>query len=228
VPYSKAWLTPEGKRGKTNHIASVAAIENSFLGQTVFLDLDYGHEDEAPLLVAIEYITAAEGHFWQKIRGLGLAYGYDIEASFERGYIAFTLAKSSRVGQAYEVAKEIVDALINKKLEIDDTSLSAAKSSTMFVTLSKEENYEMAGLQSLVKYLKKIGPNGNKDLLRKIQKVTKDDIIRILHKYFHVLFDGTSSNLVITTGPGKVDEATNDFEKLGRKLTKVKLEGYFE
>jgi len=226
VQYSKEKLSPSGITGDSASIVGVAAIESSFLGQTKYLDLPYGHEDEAPLLVTIEYLTACEGHFWKKIRGLGLAYGFLIDTSIEGGRLSFVLSKSTNVVKAYEVAKEIVDDFLSKKNVIENSAFEGAKSSTMFAILSKEENYEMAGLQSLVKHIKNIGPNGNKELLKRIQKVTEEDFLRILEKYIQPLFEIKVTNLVITTNPSKIEEITKGFEKFGRKLTVTKVDDY--
>jgi len=224
IQYAKATLNPSTSEG---FVAGIGAIESSFLTQVAKLDIPYGHSDEAPLLVAIEYLTALEGPFWVKIRGLGLAYNYSIDSSFESGRLTFILAKSSNVIQAYEVAKQIVDDIVSKKTPIEDTALEGSKSASMFTILSKEENYEMAALQSLVKYIKNVGPNGNKQLLLEIQRVKKEDVIRVLDSYIRGLFDTKNTRTVITTNPSKVDEITRGFEKMGRKLSDVKIDSFF-
>jgi len=227
VQYSKEIINPEFKKGGTGVIAGVGSIETSFLSQNIPLDIPYGHEDEAAILVTLEYLTALEGIFWKKIRGAGLSYSFGMSSRLESGAIDFTLQKSAQIVQAYEASSIIIEDLLSDKVPIDDFSLEGAKSSTLFSILQKEGNYETAALQSLVKYLKKIGPNGNKEILSKIQEVKKEDILRISKKYLKSLFDPKSSSLVITTNPSKVAEVVQGFEKFDRKLKSVKIDDYF-
>ena len=46
-----------------------------------------------------------EGPFWNKIRGLGLSYGYDITPNKEEGLLYFTLNKASHLTVAYKARK---------------------------------------------------------------------------------------------------------------------------
>jgi len=74
----------------------------------------------APLLVAIEYLTALEGPFWRKIRGKGLAYSYDISHSLEQGYIKASLFKATDPLAAFKEAGNIVTQLCAEEDEDDD------------------------------------------------------------------------------------------------------------
>lgn len=59
----------------------LSAVDSSY----VFLaapGLDSFNSNELPaLLVAMEYLTATEGDFWRRIRGMGLSYGYSLTAN---------------------------------------------------------------------------------------------------------------------------------------------------
>lgn len=72
--------------------------------QCVPLDLSYSSPRYAALLVAMEYLTAPEGELSKRIRGLGLADGYEITGSPEQGLLTLTIYKSSHLSQAYEEA----------------------------------------------------------------------------------------------------------------------------
>lgn len=65
----------------------------------------------APLLVAIEYVTALEGPFWRKIRGKGLSYHYSLSHSLEKGTIQFGLFKATDPVAAFRQAGLIVERL---------------------------------------------------------------------------------------------------------------------
>lgn len=71
-----------------------------------------------------------------------------------------------------------------------------------------------AALQRLLFYFKKIGPFANKDLLARIQKVSKDDLLRVMKQYVLALFE-QKDNIFVTTNPSKIEEIQHAFAKLG-------------
>jgi hypothetical protein len=75
----------------------------------------------------------------------------------------------------------------------------------------------------LINYFKKAGPNGNKNLLAKVQQVSKDDIYRVLTKFLKPLVEAGNSNEAIATSPAKVDEFIKAFDGFGRTLKKEAL-----
>jgi len=68
----------------------------------------YTGGDYAAILVTIQYLTAIEGDLWRKVRGLGLAFGYDMTVSPEQGLLLFTLYKSADLCMAYQEAQDII------------------------------------------------------------------------------------------------------------------------
>eukprot|EP00931_Biecheleriopsis_adriatica_P076118 TRINITY_DN49867_c0_g1_i1.p1 TRINITY_DN49867_c0_g1~~TRINITY_DN49867_c0_g1_i1.p1 ORF type:complete len:1112 (+),score=214.51 TRINITY_DN49867_c0_g1_i1:67-3402(+) len=76
--------------------------------------------DLAPLLVAIEYLTALEGPFWRKIRGRGLSYSYSLAHNLESGTLQFGLFKSTDPIAAFQAACTIVQGLCEEGEEGND------------------------------------------------------------------------------------------------------------
>jgi len=205
----------------TGNVLGIAAIDNSFLYQSGRGLVSFSDVDEAPLLVLIEYLTGMESPFWKKIRGMGLSYGYGISMKIEEGLIYFTLTKSSHVAKAFEVSKAIVSDLVAKQTEIEDVRLESAKSGAIFGIVSREETMESATLQSLLNYFRNVAPNNNSRLMSNIQQVTKDDLLRVLQKYLHPLFDVSGTNLAIATNTSKVEDVIKGFSDLGRNVQTV-------
>jgi len=175
-------------------------------------------------MVVIEYLCAMEGLFWKKIRGLGLSYGYGISNSIEEGLLYFTLARSTNVTKAYQVAKEIVDEFLAKKLVFDETTLEGARSSVIFAIVSREESIESAAEQAFLNYLKEVGPEANRQLLAKVQAVTIDDLHRVLEKYIKLLFDHQRTNLAVALNPLKQEETVKFFSEIGKKVHGTSLD----
>lgn len=63
----------------------------------------FGHEDTAPMLVAIELLCSIEGPMWREVRGLGLAYSFGMHGDADEGLVYFSLSRSSNVPKAFQV-----------------------------------------------------------------------------------------------------------------------------
>jgi Zn-dependent M16 (insulinase) family peptidase len=57
------------------------------------------------------------------------------------------LTRSSNLVKAYQVAKEVIDDLIAKKMDFEDVKLESAKSGVIFSIVSREETVDSAALQ---------------------------------------------------------------------------------
>lgn len=82
--------------------------------------------------------------------------------------------------------------------------------------------------QSLVSFinqgLKGVAQNHHSVLLEKYQKVTKEDVLAVLKKYFPPLFDSKSSVAVVVTAPGKADQISEDLGKIGFEVERKTLQ----
>jgi len=72
--------------------------------------------------------------------------------------------------------------------------------------------------------LRGVPQNHNTDLLEKYQKVSKDDVLRVLRQYFLPLFDSSTSVVVSVTSPGKADEISKGLKHLGFVVGRRTLE----
>jgi len=208
-------------KGPEGNIIGIAAIESSFLSQSVKCITSFSDPDEAAMLVIIEYLTGMESPFWKRIRGLGLSYGYGITMKIEEGLLYFSLTKSSNVVKAYQEAKDIIEDILSGNFQFEDIKIESAKSGAIFGVVSREENIQNSALQSLLNHLKQLGPDANKILLTNIQRVTKSDLLRVLEKYLKPLFNPKEESLktVIATNPSKLEEITQEFALMGRNFT---------
>jgi Zn-dependent M16 (insulinase) family peptidase len=91
-------------------LIGLPGLESSYLCQSVPGLDSFTSPDLPAILVMVKALTTMEGPFWNRIRGLGLSYGYDISPNNEEGLIYFTLDKASHLTAAYRAAKDIVTA----------------------------------------------------------------------------------------------------------------------
>eukprot|EP01117_Protostelium_nocturnum_P008230 TRINITY_DN2936_c0_g3_i1.p1 TRINITY_DN2936_c0_g3~~TRINITY_DN2936_c0_g3_i1.p1 ORF type:complete len:1017 (+),score=266.38 TRINITY_DN2936_c0_g3_i1:107-3157(+) len=197
-----------------------AAIETGFLISTCNGLTTFDHVDQAALLVAIEYLTALEGPFWKKIRGLGFSYGYGISSLIDDGLITFYLTKSTNIGGAHQVASEVVKHLAENKEGIQKVSLESSKSTVIFEIISRENTPENASTQSFFNLLRRVKPNYNKQLLSQIQSLNEKDVQNAINKYILPLFSGSFTS--ISLSPVKLDETIQYFKSIGIPLEEVK------
>ena len=64
---------------------------------------------------------------WRQIRGAGLAYGYSIIVSTNKGQIYFTLFKSTSPAKAYEEGKRIIMSHVDGQEPWDPLQVRAFK-----------------------------------------------------------------------------------------------------
>lgn len=184
----------------------------------------------APLLVAIEYITALEGPFWRKIRGKGLSYGYSLHHSLETGSITFGLTKATDPLAAYVEAGKIVMGLCAEKAcgeelepkskEGDDaeeaeededegleaTSLEAAQSGVLFGLIEPVDTVPSAMEQAFGNTLSRVPMDQLQWLLKEVQGVTEASVRAALRTHVLPLFDGSCGRVVSLVCPAQKRE----------------------
>lgn len=222
IKSSYAYHTTQVNKPEHGNMLSLAAIESSYLAQTHPGPTAWDDPDIPPLMVLNEYLTTMEGPFWKQLRGMGLAYSYSIRLRPEQGLLYFVLYKSVSIPKAYQQSQSIIDKFVKREVEFEETGVAAAKSSSIFSIISREETAPAAAAYSLLNYLSSAPYDANKRMLEKVQAVTLDDLYRVLNKYLAPLFDPAQTNVSITTNPSNTDEIKEFFEtKLGKKLALV-------
>lgn len=216
-------------------LSSSAEESNYWLVQSDSLS-DSRSPELAPLLVGIEYVTGLEGPFWRKIRGKGLAYGYDITQTLETGTIKFGLFKATDPLAAFEQAREILTRLCadaaapegdaqeaedededeeGDQAGLDFTKLEAAQSGILFELIDKGDTVPSAMSQSFGQWQKRLAPDHAQWLLSEVQSVTAEAVRAALQKYVLPLFDGSRGRAVSLVCPQqKKDELLSGLRQM--------------
>jgi Zn-dependent M16 (insulinase) family peptidase len=222
IKSSHAYHRAQAKLPEQGNVLSLAAIESSYLAQTFPGPTAWDDPDIPPLMVLNEYLTTMEGPFWKQLRGLGLAYSYSIRLRPEQGLLYFVLYKSVSIPKAYQQARSIIERFITREIDFEETGVAAAKSSSIFSIISREETAPAAAEHSLLNYLSSAPYDANKRMLENIQAVSVDDLHRVLNRHLGPLFDPAQTNVSITTNPSNTDEIKEFFEKkLGKNVNVV-------
>ncbi|KAI8341775.1 Metalloenzyme, LuxS/M16 peptidase-like protein [Chlamydoabsidia padenii] len=225
IPLSRDVLSPSGlEPGQIAYVVNLPSIENSFSLHSTKCPNRFDDPDIAPLLVLIELLNTMEGYFWKLIRGQGLAYSCFLDANAEAGLLTFTIYQSPDAFKAFEQAKIVIDQLINKEMDIEQTAIDGAKSAVIYSMVARENTMNRAALQSFVnQVLRQVPASYNRDLLTAIQATSVEDLHRVLKKYFANMFRPDTSNVMVVSSPTKTSDIQKGFEGHGFTMKTITL-----
>ncbi|KAG6888680.1 hypothetical protein C0995_006670 [Termitomyces sp. Mi166 len=244
VPIASDTLSEAGKNpAKKAIVMSLPTIESSYVTHGTKGIQGFNHPDYAAIRVALEVLNATESYLWvflyqinhegpcdsfdpkRYIRGSGLAYGAYVSLDVEAGLLTFTLYRSSNSLDAFHEAAKVVKGLVDLSIELDQTTIDAAKSSIVY---GVTKNVSTPGRAAIVSFsnqaLKGVARTHQIDLLEKYQAVSKDDILAALEKYFLPLFLPSSSVAVTVTAPGKAEQIGKGLQEAGFDVEQRVLE----
>jgi Zn-dependent M16 (insulinase) family peptidase len=204
---------------KKAFIITAPASESTFLAAATEITTHYQSEDSAAISLAASYLQAVEGPFWRGIRGTGLAYGANVHKSVETGQLSFDIYRGADAIQAYQVAGKIVKDLADGTTKIDATLFSGAVSSLVnSIASSESDYYASAASKYLDDVLKKRGPHFNTKFIEKLSKVTEEDLVDALNKYYVSIFDSKSAAVFVCAHPSNAGDLKEFFEKEGYEV----------
>lgn len=221
IPCCKLVESPQSPKAA---IIGVSSVESNYLQQLV-RSIDHPtHPDLPALRVFINYLTQLEGPLWRQVRGPGYTYSYSIQVSASEGLMYFVLYKSTQLVPAYETVKQIINSYMTGEEEIQDNLLDSAKSTLIFETIRREKSAADKSLQSLLCYVKNLDINYNKEFIKRVAAVTKEDLRRVGPVYLKKLFDDPERRTVVCCHPNKIEEISKGLGAHGNVFTKVNLE----
>lgn len=215
VPKSKNFI--KLREEPREAIIPLGSVESNYMKQTVEIAVDsYEHPMLPSLYVLINYLTQLEGPLWRQIRGLGLSYHYSMSIGPDEGLLYFVLAKATNVVGAYSKAYEIVKQHVFEE-QYEDSLLESAKSSLIFELVKREKSAADRSMQSLLAHIRGLDINYNKELIKTVSKVTKDDLKKA-GPYLWSLFDSKELRAVVCCNPSKVPDVKEGFSEIGRSI----------
>ncbi|KAG6877636.1 hypothetical protein C0993_005345 [Termitomyces sp. T159_Od127] len=226
VPIASDALSEVGKKpGKKAIVMSLPTIESSYVTHGTKGIRGFNHPDYPAIRVALEVLNATESYLWRYIRGSGLAYGAYVSLDVEAGLLSFTLYRSSNSLSAFHEAAKVVKGLVDRSIELDQTTIDAAKSSIVY---GVTKNVSTPGRAAIVSFsnqaLKGVSRTHQIDLLEKYQAVCKEDILEALKTHFLPLFLPSSSIAVTVTAPGKAEQVGKGLQEAGFDVEQRVLE----
>jgi Zn-dependent M16 (insulinase) family peptidase len=200
-------LTPFGKNpGGVANIVSMPTIDNSYSVHTTKGPSSYEDPQLPALMLALAYLGATEGPLWNAARGNGLAYGVYISRNQESGHLTFDVYRSPDAYKAFAAVRKVVGDLANGVMPFDKNALEGAVSSIVVFFADNELNMSGAGTTSFVRQVVHgIPKDFNTELLRRIKKVTEEDLRKVLKELVMAAFDPEKSNVAVVSTPLKAE-----------------------
>ncbi|XP_033227850.1 uncharacterized protein C05D11.1-like [Belonocnema kinseyi] len=199
-------------------VTGLGCIESAYMVQCSNVHIkDYLHQDLAPLLVYLQYLTQTEGPMWKQIRGQGLSYGYNMYVMPNEGLLYLSLYKATNVVGAYKEARAIIELHLSEN-KWDSTLFDSAKSSLIFEIINREKTVGDMVTQSLLAYYRNVPHDYNRQMVKNISAVTLEDIHRVAPKYIKQLLDPKSCITSVVCHPGKASEVADAFTEYGHDL----------
>jgi len=225
VPLAHQTLSAVGRNCSRQAIVmSLPTIESSFVYFTTNTIQGFNHSNYPVILLALEVLNATEGYLWRGIRGAGLAYSAYVSLDVEAGLLSFSLYRSSNAMKAFEEASSIIRGLVDGSIELEDTTVDAAKSTIVY---SVARNVATAGRAAMVSFinqaLKGVPRTHQSDILEKCRTIKKADILVALRQHFLPLFDPAASVAVVVTAPGRAQNIGEGLTGLGFDVAQKEL-----
>lgn len=202
-------------------IVGVGTVESNYMHQFTKSINSAKDPDLPALYVLLQYLNQLEGPLWRNLRGLGLSYSYSIFVAPSEGLIYFTLSKCSHVVAAHNKAFEIVNGYLTCEEEFEDSLFESAKSSMIFEFIKREKSAANKSLQSLIAYLRDLDTDFNKNLIRNVAKVTKEDLRRVGEIYLKPLFQSPERRTTVCCNPSKLQEVIEGFRAVECNLEQI-------
>ncbi|BGP52658.1 hypothetical protein JCM8202_004813 [Rhodotorula sphaerocarpa] len=219
VRLSREVMGPLGQQpAKKAVIYGISSIESCFAYHVAKGPDSWTHPDQAALTVARAVLNAMESYLWKFLRGAGLAYGASIHQDIESGLIYFRVYKSPDSYAAFLAARDLIDQLVNGKLEMDDLTIESAKSSLAYNTAAKEATIDSAAGASFTNLLLDLPPNYGRKHLSDTKDISGEDILRVIKTWIAPIFRPETSISSIALGLAKMDEVVKNFESLGYEV----------
>ncbi len=151
------------------------------------------------------------------IRGRGLTYGVAMSSSVTEGRMRVKFSRSSQLGDAYRVFREIIKMYSDpEKAPWDETLLESAIGSQVYEWAAREETIENLSSVSVKAVLRGVRDNEyNRRFVASIAAVTMDEIKAAAVKFLPQFLDASATQSAVACGPADVESMSKVFADYG-------------
>ena len=144
-----------------HHVAfAVGGTESCYLKQSAsYNNTDWADPAVASERVMLQYIS---DRMYDEVRGQGLTYGVSLSLSVTEGRTTLSLTRSSRVVEAYNTVREILERFLSDEDQWDPSLVESAKGSLIYSWTEEEETVEDLVDQTVKAYFRQTDSNYNR------------------------------------------------------------------
>lgn len=231
----KVWMYSRQKLEERSTLSQIifglTSTNTSYLSMVCPGPTSFQDSDLPGILTAIQYFTQVEGPLHHSIRGNGYALWYDLIVKVNEGLIYFELSRCSDVVGAYRAAQAVIMDYMSKSSKHlwSEELLASAKSSLIFEWLETEKTPLAMASSSCLAYYRSVSGNYVQELIRKISKVSVNNVRELTRKYLSPLFHDQRSNYasVVVCPLNQVKDIKKGMSQLGKYNMRI-AESYQE
>ena len=205
-----------GTPGDIAYVIPMASIDSSYAIAVSKGPCSYNDPSVPALMIVTAFLNNFEGPLNNATRGPGLAYDVSIQYHLTSGQISLSINRAANVLGAFVACKEVVQAFVSGKTEIDALSLEGAISSIVFGFANAEATPLSAAESSFVRQVMRGLP---KDwptaILAQIRRVKGEEILDVMRDVVMPVFEGKTANLFVTCAPVMEKELATGFREVG-------------
>ena len=168
------------------------------------------------LMIATSFLNMFEGPLSGATRGTGLAYGVGLQYHLSSAQVVLNIDRATNVLGAFTACKEVVQALVSGKTQMDTFSLEGAISSIVYGFANAEATRLSAAECSFVRQVMEGLP---KDwptiILAQIRQVKVKEILDVMRDVVLPIFEDKTANLFVTCAPVMKKELAAGFREIG-------------
>lgn len=189
----------------------------------------YDDPDLPALMVAVEYMIAVEGPFWNAVRGDGLAYGTSLTNStgLARECFYFSIIRAPDAFKALQASKALVEGYASGERQITSHGVEGAVSTIVRHMANKQSSMAAtAGHSYTNQVVREVSKDWSHQMLSKVQSVTKDEVCAVMKKYLRPVFEPETSNMYVTCARDMTGKLVADLTEAGYQPQVRALESF--
>ncbi|WBW74562.1 mitochondrial protease Sdd3 [Schizosaccharomyces osmophilus] len=175
------------------------------------------NDPNLPVVVLIaNYLGLMDGPFWNRIRGSGLAYGFNMGIDIDGGLLFYSILTSSDVYRAWSSSKDLLSSILSGKVSVNSFDLESAKCMA-YSTVSELENNAFYSAKNSFTLLsiKNLRKEWDRLFLERIAAVTIDEFMESLKKFCLPFFSPENNLAVLTSSLSRLDQTVSEFQSEG-------------
>lgn len=210
-------LSRKGKYpGDTAYVVPIPSIDSSHAIAISRGPSSYNDPVLPALMIATSLLNAFEGPLNNATRGPGLAYEVSFQYHLSSGQVSLSFDRGANVLGAFAACKEVVQAFVSGKTQLDEFSLEGAISSIVLGFANAEATAFQAAegsfMRQVIRGLPKDWPTIT---LAQVRQVKVVEILDVMRDVVLPIFEGKTANLFVTCAPVMVKDLAAGFREIG-------------